>query len=598
MASTNQTWAGFQDNFNYTSINSMSINGWTQCGQGSNQTYAVSPGALTLQDGAAMCMSNIPAGVSNWTLTFQGHWATNQHPTTGLGLVAKTAHHVYRFAAGEGNGLVVYRDNVIVINSGGWYPYCVVDGKNCYYTDFGAWHHYRFTMLAGVLTAYFDDFVDPVGVDLTCGFRLCTAIGSYKEPDLGTDLVMVSPGSGSDIGVVWSSAFVGPYAQTTAAVSCSPASVFVDQATVCTASVANLVGNEAGPTGTVVFTVTMTCSSGNPPVQWTCQNQIGSCTLANATAALSSCSISYVSTNCPCPYNGFVSPVAHTIGVTYNGDPAHAGSSASVGVILVPLHETSTSVSCNPTTVSAGQVSTCTYAVQDTSPTPIIPTGGVYDGTGKLSCTLLASNASLATCNNTVTGPRTGSLSVVGNYGGDMSHYTSGGGTTLTVPGTPTPPGSVNIQLTITFQGVSVLVSGPVTISSSGTASGAIFAIATNSTNGATLFSKLYTVIEPVTNYRSKFLFNVGVKPYPLSANIILAYANGNWSATVGVTRQLDIFAHGTVDMSDLATIAISLNLGPGNPGYNPTADIVGRGTVDIVDLAWAAMFFGATDYS
>src|SRR5437867_13121257 len=58
-ASTSQPWAGFRDDFNYTSIDSMAANGWTQCGQGSSQSYSVSSGSLNLQDGAAMCWSKI-----------------------------------------------------------------------------------------------------------------------------------------------------------------------------------------------------------------------------------------------------------------------------------------------------------------------------------------------------------------------------------------------------------------------------------------------------------------------------------------------------------------------------------------------------------
>ncbi len=101
-------------------------------------------------------------------------------------MVAGTSHHTYKFAAGEGSGLVVYRDNVTILSRSGWYPYCVVDGRFCYYTDFGAAHVFRLAMLGGTLSAYYESGL----------------IGTYAEPDLGTDLTLISPMSGSDIGVV------------------------------------------------------------------------------------------------------------------------------------------------------------------------------------------------------------------------------------------------------------------------------------------------------------------------------------------------------------------------------------------------------------
>src|SRR5207247_7197924 len=57
----------FRDDFNYSSISSMVGNRWTQCGQGASQSYNVSSGSLTLQNGAAMCWNHIPTGVSDWT---------------------------------------------------------------------------------------------------------------------------------------------------------------------------------------------------------------------------------------------------------------------------------------------------------------------------------------------------------------------------------------------------------------------------------------------------------------------------------------------------------------------------------------------------
>jgi hypothetical protein len=133
---------------------------------------------------------------------------------------------------------------------------------------------------------------------------------------------------------------------------------------------------------------------------------------------------------------------------------------------------------------------------------------------------------------------------------------------------------------------------------SSGVFSGNVLVTATNSSNGAPIFSKVYTVNVPASSGKAIFLLNVAVNPYPLSANILLSLSGGVWSSTVSVTRQIDILRHGSVDITDIAALAIGFNSKLGTSGYSPNADILSRGTIDIVDLATAAMFFGAPDYS
>ena len=427
MATTSQPWQGFRDDLNYTSINAMVANGWTQCGQGSSQSYNVSGGSLTLQNGAAMCRTNIPTGVQNWTATARGQWAYNQHPSSSVQIVVQTTNHVYRLAAGEspGQGIVVYRDGVVIINSCatwspycGWYPYCVVDGRFCYYTDFGAWHVYSLNMAGGILTASFNDFVDYKYV-----------VGSYTEPDPGTDLVMVSPSSGSDIGVVWSYVTAAPFDPTTTSVSCAPSSVAVNQATTCTATVVDTFANEAIPTGTVAFTVSGTCYAGG--TYYTCPIPISSCTLGNPSATSGSCSVNYTSAPCPC-YDWQTSPGTHTITATYNGDIAHPTSTGTFNLTLTPLDTTTMDVSCNPSTIVINQASSCTYTVTDTSPTPTAPTGGVNPGQ-LYACTLRGATTSSAICSATVIGKQDGSITIAPNYGGDLSHYKSDGGTSVTV---------------------------------------------------------------------------------------------------------------------------------------------------------------------
>lgn len=431
IASVSQPWQGFRDNLNYTSVDAMVANGWTRCGQGSSQIYDASRGALTLENGAAMCWSNIPTGVQNWTFTARGQWAQNQNPSSGVQIIVQTAGHVYRLAAGESpnRGIVVYRDGVAIMQSGGWYPYCVVDGRYCYYTDYEAWDIYSLNMAGGVLTAYFNNFANFADGTKT--------VGTYKEPDSPTDLVMVSPSSGSDIGVVWSYVTAAPFDPTYTSVVCTPSSVAVNKATVCTATVANTFAKGVIPTGTVSFTVSGTCFTNG--VYWTCPIPISSCTLSNLSADSADCSISYKSTNCPC-YDWQTSPGMHTITATYNGDQIHPSSTGTFNLAVTPLATTVTNLNCNPSTISVGETSTCTATVTDTSSNPTVPTGQVSAGVPGTFCTLGNPTTRSARCSFPVKAYQSGSITVAAPYSGDSSHYQSDGAFEIIVNSSPPDP--------------------------------------------------------------------------------------------------------------------------------------------------------------
>jgi nitrous oxidase accessory protein NosD len=159
------------------------------------------------------------------------------------------------------------------------------------------------------------------------------------------------------------------------------------------------------------------------------------------------------------------------------------------------------------------------------------------------------------------------------------------------------PSSTVSITKTINFGGFSVTTSGSLSISS-GTVTGTISSTAVNST-GAIIFSKAYTISNlKIVGNSTRFLLNVGVSPDPLSADIILFQAGGVWSATVMVTRQLDIAARGTVDIVDVGIVATAFDSYPGSPLYSSRVDVGARGSIDIVDVGMLFVFFGAPDYS
>jgi len=120
--------------------------------------------------------------------------------------------------------------------------------------------------------------------------------------------------------------------------------------------------------------------------------------------------------------------------------------------------------------------------------------------------------------------------------------------------------------------------------------------VATNSSAGVILFSKTYTIANvQVTNNQARFLLNVPVNPYPLSADVSVTQTGGVWSASVIVTRQLDISKSGIVNSIDFSIVAFDYGSSLGSPRYNPAADLTGSGMISSIDASIVAYYYGAT---
>jgi hypothetical protein len=112
-------------------------------------------------------------------------------------------------------------------------------------------------------------------------------------------------------------------------------------------------------------------------------------------------------------------------------------------VAAATKHDTSTSVTCTPSTLSYGGNTSCAATVTDTASTgKTSPTGTVTfdDGTAggnfsSTTCTLTAATSSSSNCtaNVTYTPSAAGSPTITGTYGGDGTHNGSNGNTGLTV---------------------------------------------------------------------------------------------------------------------------------------------------------------------
>ena len=205
----------------------------------------------------------------------------------------------------------------------------------------------------------------------------------------------------------------------------------VGQASTCTATVSDTdSGTKSVPSGTVSFSTDSGGSFGPG----------ASCTLAaTGNPGEASCSVSYAPST--------VGSGTHVIIVTYGADATHAGSTAAanVGVSERPTPtstSTSTSVSCVPGSVAVGNATSCTATVTDTGSGPAsTPTGTVSfssSGAGGFgaggSCALLGSGASVS-CQVSYTPSAVGlaTHTIIAGYGGDGSHTTSSGNTTLAV---------------------------------------------------------------------------------------------------------------------------------------------------------------------
>lgn len=168
-------------------------------------------------------------------------------------------------------------------------------------------------------------------------------------------------------------------------------------------------------------------------------------------------------------------------------------------------------------------------------------------------------------------------------------------------------PITFSISNTTTFTGVTVKTTGTLTLNSPSTtftASGTATVVATNSSTGALLFSKTYTItglrFSPVSSggISAEFLLNIPVSPYRLSSDVTINLSGAGTGSSVRVTRNIDINADGIVDQGDGNIIAAAFQCSIGSTCYNPQADLNADGIVNIFDLYLYGQYLGATDYT
>ena len=276
----------------------------------------------------------------------------------------------------------------------------------------------------------------------------------------GTCTTLYTPSANSPSNVIIIASYGG---DTTHNTSSSTLSLVV--AVVHTTSV--IVTPNSGPfvSGTAVaFSVTVTDTSNSPTsptgiVSWSDGNAGGSFSSTACTLSANTCTTSYTPSSS--------SPNSITITATYGGDTTHQTNSGTSILTINSLSPVSITVSPNPSSYVTGTTLTFTAIVTDTSSSPTTPTGTITWGDGNLggifsssSCTL---SANACTTSYTPSSSSPNSITITASYGGDTTHNTSSGTSSLTVstihatavsvtsnPATVPLSGSMNVTVTVT----------------------------------------------------------------------------------------------------------------------------------------------------
>jgi len=296
---------------------------------------------------------------------------------------------------------------------------------------------------------------------------------------------------------------------------------------------------------------------------------------------------------------GYQYPTCGAYGAAGSYTVSISGTSGSLNYsVVLPVMLKDYSISASSVSFTAGSSGNSTVSLTSLSGLSG-PVGLAVTAPSGLSAScspsviLSADGTSAALCTFAATSPGTYVATMTGTfvcsgcyYDGTDSHSTTA---TVTVTSTDPPVSSM-----VNFQGITVTTSGSLTVIS-GTVSGTVSVMATNSSNDSLLFSKTYTITNiQIANNHAGFLLNIPVSPYALSADIAIGQIVGVWSASVIVTRQLDINRSGGVDSIDFSIVALDYGSSFGGPGYNAAADLTGSGTINAIDASIVGYYYGA----
>lgn len=138
------------------------------------------------------------------------------------------------------------------------------------------------------------------------------------------------------------------------------------------------------------------------------------------------------------------------------------------------------------------------------------------------------------------------------------------------------------------------------------TASGLIAAVAVDKSSGTVTAQKTYNIpglrlvrsTTSATDLTVSFVLNLavlnGTIPQALSTDVTVTLHNDfTGSVSTLLTRELDMASQGTVNVVDLATVAIHYGNSVGQANYDPSSDVDANGVINVIDLATVAIYFG-----
>jgi hypothetical protein len=223
----------------------------------------------------------------------------------------------------------------------------------------------------------------------------------------------------------------------TISVTCTPSPVTVTKASECTAAMTG-----AAPTGTITWT-------------------------ANATGSFSSTSCALSSGACSVSYTPSVPSSPVTVTANYAGDSNNPGITGSFSLSVTKATSTTT-VTCSPSPVTTGSLTTCSASVSGAAPTGVVTwaSSGVANFSPATTCTLSAGSCAVNYTPSSATSP----ITITALYSGDADNDGSTGMFSLSVAQVTTTS-TTSSTTTSTTSSSSTTTSASATTSSSATSS-------------------------------------------------------------------------------------------------------------------------------
>jgi len=126
---------------------------------------------------------------------------------------------------------------------------------------------------------------------------------------------------------------------------------------------------------------------------------------------------------------------------------------------------------------------------------------------------------------------------------------------------------------------------------------GTVAVIATNTTTGITIFSKIFnlTIDAGPNNSQRRFLVTVTSTNPTITASCTINPTAAQLSCFA--SRNPDVTGNGMVDIVDVGMATYEYGATQGSARYNPAVDLDGDGTIDIIDIGIMSADYGAPIY-